>query len=398
MMNRIQTRVSRLFESIQGTDRLLKDGQVSIESASDDIKSESWKIISLYDDGIERSKKFLDDYFSKNDLNDKPNLAVSGKTIQYVTNKTTDFVEPNDSYRITPDEKANLRQPLIYSYSQLFKERPSLNAFRDTKDHVFDAILQPKLIASNLATGEPFQTLPNFLTGQKPVHRLRHILATLKASKEAIAKQSAAYNDFFPIILNSLENNETFIDGKIGLDTNAIRLNGALLNFNMTQAISATWGLHNPSANFDTMVTNLQMVIEDIMTEFKTSGNDEPALRFQFLIKNLAKEDLTDVIVDIYRVIREINDIVPRISKQLDEYQERLTNIPSSLTPESQHIAIVLSKLLTYYSAAIFHVYTMSMNIITNIDAMYLSVNNLTQRVTNYGNALDSYISQRSKR
>lgn len=397
-MNPVRARISRLFESIQGTDRQLKDGQISIESASDDIKNESWKIISLYDDGIERSKKFLDDYFSKNDLNDKPNLAVSGKSIMLVVNKTTDFVEPNDAYRITPEEKANLRQPLIYSYSQLFKEKPSFNAFKDTKDHIFDAILQPKLIASNLATGEPFQVLPNFLTGQKPIHRLRHILATLKASKEAIVKQSTAYNDFFPTILNSLENNETFVDGKIGLDTNAIRLNGSLLNFNMTQAISSTWGLHNPSANFDTMVTNLQMVIEDIMSEFKTSGNDEPALRFQFLIRNLSKEDLNDVIVDIYRTIREINDIVPRISKQLDDYQERLTNIPSSLSPESQHIAIVLSKLLTFYSASIFNVYAMCMDIVTHVDAMYLSVKNLTQRVTNYGNALDSYISQRSKR
>lgn len=395
-MESIQVRVNRILESMKPLHTNL-GVQVSLEEVDMDSLYNYDKILSLFGEGTEKSKKFLDGYFSDNDINQQVNLKQLGKEIQYVVKYHVDFKEPNDRYITTPEELKQIRQPLCYCYGQLFKDRPTFNKLLDIEEYEFEVYLRPDLITAKLATGDAFKIIPNLLSGDKPIERLRHILATLKMANLSIGKQATAIGKFYNIALDAFEKNQTLTDVDLMLNKPTLRLNGAVLNMNMTQAISAAWGLTSPTANYDVMATNLTVVLDDILSEFKPSKGDEPALRYQLFIRNLDQEDLGKIIIDILREIRELNDTIPQAIKQLETTHERLLACGKEMQDNHQYVA-QLSKLLYLVATSIFDVYSNCTLIITNIEALYLSVGNLKQRFVNYRKSLETYIRTRSKR
>lgn len=372
---------------------LLFGGDYSVESIARHIRYRTGMIVDLRDDQIKELGKKLSAFYEiyKKDMVEK--TTHNAKTIASVINSEYDF---NDrvSYLDDKEEIQRLRFPVIRTYLNLFKDKPTLT---DVHVDSFWQCLDFKNLTTTLKDSEIVKHIPKMFCVDHGIDHVKRIHQLVVDLDKAIDEQSKMIETVLDRAINVLlKGEEISLADRIDLSKPRTVSLGVVIQPLIVETVNRSWYQNNMPTGVAHMADDLKTVLGEPILEVRSVGDKTDDNTIQHLVKNVTAKDFIPSLRELQtRCITMTNKIV-QTSDTLLRFCDKIDNIPIKENKGYYNYAIEdIARLISLYSSTLFIMLEFIEVIAIDVQKGIESVDRLARNLLTHKQSVEGYIRTR---
>jgi RNA binding exosome subunit len=305
-------------------------GQATISNEDDalKIKHHAGIIVELRDEQITDFVVLLNTLFGNYIREETTRGNLAARECEMVVSKRLDF---NDkvSYLDDPEEILRMREPVIRSYTALFRKDAQL---RTPRMNDFQKCLDFPLLKEDLDRSEYVLKMPLFFSLSDNLKQYDRLNNLLRVINDAITVQNDKITELLERALTVLSRGELIsMAERMDLSKSKFVTMGVTIEPTVLNVINKSWYGNNLSSTIDNMVDDIKQLLRE--PESLIARREELAKgSFINCLEMLATDAFAENVRETQVIAKTLTDKVSLISSQMSRFSNRLQNIPQRET------------------------------------------------------------------